>query len=379
MGAVLPAIGTSLGAGVAQLGIIGGAFLAGVGVFQVPAGFAALRFGSRSVSILALVFMGAFGLAAAFSPSWEWVAASRFAAGASAAFFFSPALSLIASYYPPGQRGPVIGWYNGGFSVGGAVGLAVGYFLGAQFGWQLALLSGGGALLLVALLSQVVIPRTEPDRRHRDLTGIWNSAKEVLRSRSIWALSLALTGFWAAVYVVAFYFLQYVHTDHPDWSLFVASLLVTLVVVFSFPGGPVGGWLGERKLDRRGTLAIFAAVTSGAVLLIPFTPMAGLWPLFILLGFVDGIAFAVLYLIPAYLPEIRGDGLALGIAVINSVQVSLGSALAVAFGFVSGSLGFTSAWVFVAVIGFALLVLLILVAPSRPGVAHVARAVTAEG
>ncbi|MCI4360608.1 MAG: MFS transporter, partial [Thermoplasmata archaeon] len=109
IGAVLPLIATSLHAGPAALGIVLGAFLLGVGLFQVPAGLAALRYGSRRISLIGITVLGLSGVAAALAPSWEVLAGIRFVGGVGAAMFFSPALSLIASYYPAGRRGPVIG------------------------------------------------------------------------------------------------------------------------------------------------------------------------------------------------------------------------------------------------------------------------------
>ncbi len=142
VGAVLPLIGVALSAGPAQLGVVLGAFLVGVGIFQVPAGLASVRYGARTVSLLGLVILGAGGVASAFAPSWPVLALLRGIAGIGAALFFSPALGLIASYFPAGQRGPVIGFYNGGFSVGGALGLFGGASLGIAFGWSAALAAG---------------------------------------------------------------------------------------------------------------------------------------------------------------------------------------------------------------------------------------------
>src|SRR5208282_154578 len=67
VGAVLPLIGTGLSANTGQLGIVLGAFLVGAGVFQVPAGLIAMRWGYRTTSIFALALMGSFSLASAFS------------------------------------------------------------------------------------------------------------------------------------------------------------------------------------------------------------------------------------------------------------------------------------------------------------------------
>lgn len=358
IGAVLPLIGATFGIGTAQLGIVLGAFLVGVGIFQIPAGIATIRWGARRVTIFALALMGLSSLATALPISWEWLASTRFVEGVGAAFFFAPGLALVSTYFPAERRGPVIGLYNGGFSIGGAVGLVGAASLGILVGWPVALAIGGAGLLVMAFLAILLLPETE--RSGTAVAGARSSdaVRRVLRSRAIWALALALTGFWAAVYAVAQYFVQFVATVHPGWGVGVASALAAGFVVISFPGGPLGGWLAERAGNRGRLLAVFALVEGLLVLTIPFASLVELWPILLSLGLLDGVIFAILYVIPTYLSDSAGEGVALGVGFINSVQVLLGSGLAVAFGFVASQFGFTLAWVSSAAIAVALLPLL---------------------
>ncbi|HEV8049682.1 MAG TPA: MFS transporter [Thermoplasmata archaeon] len=369
IGAVLPLIALTLSASPAQLGIVLGTFLVGVGIFQVPAGLAAVRWGSRRVSLAGVAVFGAAGVATAFAPTWETLALLRFVGGVGAAFFFSPALSLIASYYPAGERGPVIGFYNGGFSVGGAIGLVVGAGIGLAIGWPAALGLGGVALLATTALAYFVIPRQPPEGSTRASAAVYAAGRAVLSSRSIWGLSLALTGFWTAIYLVAQDFVEYAHDVHPGWGTGVAAILTAVVVVSSFPGGPIGGWIAERGRDRRLLIGLVGAVVSGLVLLVPLASIWTIGPLFLALGFLDGVVFTILYLIPTYLPETQGEGLALGVGVVNSIQVLLGSGFVILFGVLVEQIGWTGAWLYAGLLSFALLPALFWVAPNRASVA----------
>jgi MFS family permease len=365
IGAVAIQIDAGFHIGVATFGLVLGAFLIGAAIFQLPAGFAAMRWGSRRVSLAALVTMGVFALASAFSPDWYVLAALRFGVGAGAAFFFAPGLGLVASYFPSGSRGPIIGLYNAGFALGAAAGLFLGAILGVAFGWPVALGVGGAGLLVAALAAAMLLPDTGAVPSHRSLTELLDAARPVLRSRPLWALSFALTGLWAGFFIVAQYFVSFAATVHPSWPVALAVSLPTMMILLEILGGPLGGVWGERTHDMRRALAVTGVTCAIALLLIPFLPLSGLIALFAVLGVAEGAVFAVLYLIPSYSPENRGEGFALALALLNCVQIFFGSLLAIAFGFIAADAGYTDAWLFAGGVGGATLVLLLWVNGTR--------------
>ena len=126
-------------------------------------------------------------------------------------------------------------------------------------------------------------------------------------------------------------------------------------------GGPLGGWLGERQMDMRVLLVVFGAGAGVAVLLIPFAGLDALVGVFAALGFLDGATFAVMYLLPTYLPETREEGLSLGLGLLNAIQIFVGSGLAIAFAFIATYAGYTDAWILAGLFGIAPLPLLLLV------------------
>ncbi|MCI4363040.1 MAG: MFS transporter [Thermoplasmata archaeon] len=365
IGAVLPLIGGRFGAGTDALGVVLGAFLAGAGLFQVPAGFAAIRWGNRNSSIFGLLLMGGACVLSAFAPDLALLAATRFLAGVGAAFFFAPGLSLISSYYPAGEKGPAIGLYNGAFNVGAGAGLVGGAFVGELFGWSAALLVGGGAILLAGAGVALLIPAETPRDRPRSRGALWLAGRGVLRSRSVWALATGLIGFWAVVNVVGLYFVEFAEKSRPSWGLGTAAAVAAGVVLISGVGGPIGGWLAERSRDRRLLVALFAGLTATFVVAIPLLALGPLLVLLLVLGTADGVVFAVQYLMPAYFPESSGDGAALAVGLINSVQVLVGSALTILFGVVAQLYGFPTAWYLSAFLGLAFLPLLLLI-PRLP-------------
>ena len=377
IGAVLPLIRTGLAVDTAELGIVLAAFLIGAAIFQVPAGLAAMRWGNRTVAIGALWAMAAFTLASAASPNWVVLAATRFGAGAGAAFFFAPGLGLATSYFPAGTRGPVIGVYNSGFALGSAISLIAGAYIGLLFGWQWALAIGGFLLVGGAVLAATTLPRVADEgtgtRSH--LADLWRSALPTVRSRELWALALGTSGLWAGFYIAAQYFVEYAIQVGRTSSLVLAAGVTFAMIVFEIPGGPIGGWFAERSRGLRRLILVWGVATAGAIAAIPLLSFPFVWLLFVFLGFANGVFFAVLYLIPTYLPGLRTTGFSFALALLNSIQIFVGSALALGFGFVAQRLGFTGAWWLAGAAAAVFLPLLILVPDTRtrplPGTAPV--------
>lgn len=344
IGAVLPLVRRGLETGTAEVGIVLAAFLLGAAVFQLPAGFVALRFGNRATSIGALVAMAGFTLASALSPDWAVLALLRFGAGAGAAFFFAPALALATSYFPPGTRGPVIGIYNAGFAGGSMISLFAGALIGVTFGWAWALAVGGLLLAGGAAVAFVALPRVERERAGTSARALRTMSLPVLRSRGLWALALGSSGLWAAFYVAAQYFVEFASEVHPNWTLTLAAWIVAWMICVEILGGPIGGWFAEHHGHLRRTLVLWGVATGAAVALVPFFSFDVAWPAFAFLGFANGVVFAVLYLIPTYLPDLANEQFALALALLNSIQIFVGSGMAIAFGFVASRDGYTVAW-----------------------------------
>jgi MFS transporter, ACDE family, multidrug resistance protein len=367
IGAVLPLVGKGLAIGPAELGIVLAAFLVGAGIFQLPAGFAARRWGNRPVSVGALAAMAAFTLASAASPNWIVLAATRFGAGAGAAFFFAPALGLATAYFPAGSRGPVIGLYNSGFSLGAGVGLSVGATIGVLFGWSWALASGGLLLAGGTVMAALLLPRVAHEEAPSDVRELWRESLPVLRSRAIWALALGTSGLWAAFYVAAQYFVEFASQVHESWSLLLAAAVPTVMIVAEIPGGPIGGWFAERRGRLRRTLVLWGIAAGVGVALVPIFSLAVSWAAFLFLGFADGVVFALLYLLPTHFVEVKPSQYALGLGLLNSIQIFIGSAVSFAFGVIAVRAGYTAAWVMAGAFAIAVLPFLAWVpASERP-------------
>jgi MFS transporter, ACDE family, multidrug resistance protein len=345
VGGVLPLIGTHFAIGTVPRGIVLASFLAGAAVFQLPAGIVSMRWGTRSTSIVALGGMGAFALASGFSPDWIVLALLRFGAGAGAAFFFAPALGLVTTYYPTGKRGFMIGAYNAAFAVGSGIGLFVSAYLGPEVGWSPTIALGGLLLLAVALAAIPLVPGA-PNEARVEAGAVRRTASPVLRSRRLWALAIGGGGLWGGFYIAAQYYVDFAHTVHPAWSLAVAAAAPTVMIAVEVAGGPIGGWFGERSSDMRRPLVLWGIATGAILAIVPYLGLVPGVLAFVPLGFANGVTFALLYLLPTYFPEIRGNVVAFALALENFVQILVGAALAIVFALVASAVGYSWGWLF---------------------------------
>lgn len=191
------------------------------------------------------------------------------------------------------------------------------------------------------------------------------SGRRVLRVRAVWGLALGLGGFAGAGYVPIYYLTTYFEQVHPTWGIGAAAQVAAFAVLATLPGAAVGGWIADRGFDRRTVVVLFALVFGLVVLWIPYATLPLLWIIYLVGGFLLGVTYAVMDLFPSYLEETKGPGMALAVGFIITCQTLFSSAVAIAFGFLVTTSGYTAAWLFSAFLCLALLPLLHWVPSSR--------------
>ena len=367
IGATLPLIGKAFDVNTSQLGVLLGVFTAAFGLFQIPAGFLALKWGTRETFLIGLALVGVASVFSGLSTNIIELASFRVIVGIGAAFSSGTAYSLVASYYKEGEKGKSIGLFFGVTNgLGGVAGLPVALALAQVFGWSFPVQLGGILTLLVTLVCFLILPK-DSMKKEAQIRLVWSKGRSVLGSRSIWALALGLAGFTAGAYVPIDFLTQYFSQAHPSWGINTAAAIAAVGVMFTLPGGILGGRMGERKgVDRRLILGISGAIFGLMLLAFPFLNVEILWPWYAVAGIFVGIVSTVINIVPAYLKESEAENLSLGIGIISSTQLVFTSVFAILFGIIVEKSGFTPAWFTSGLITLLLLPLLFLVSSSRP-------------
>ena len=123
------------------------------------------------------------------------------------------------------------------------------------------------------------------------------------------------------------------------------------------------GWMDWRQGNRSENCSdgLQVPILGLGIIVLPHLTLIFFWGLYAVAGIAVGITNAVMFLIPSYLKESSGEGVTLGIGVINTVQLLITSVFLSIFGFLSVTKGYTLAWTLIGVMAIVLLPLLLFV------------------
>jgi MFS family permease len=137
-------------------------------LFQFPSGVLADRYGERRLLVTGLAGTVVGTLLIALSPSLLAYGVFAVVLGAGTGLFFSPASSLLSRTFE--AKGSALGALTAGGALAGVAYPAVGGYLGATYGWRVAV--GLGAVVALPMLLGTVwlLPEVEPVNPARRLT-----------------------------------------------------------------------------------------------------------------------------------------------------------------------------------------------------------------
>ena len=168
---ILPALAVEFETTPAAAAVVISAFALGYGVLQLLYGTLGDRFGKFRVIALATLACTIGAVAAALSPSLEWLRASRFLSGATAAGIVPLTMAWIGDNVPYERRQEVLAQLLGATIFGMIAGQWLGGVVADALGWRadfviLALLFGAvGLLLALEQRRRPALPITSPGGR----------------------------------------------------------------------------------------------------------------------------------------------------------------------------------------------------------------------
>lgn len=340
-------------------GFLTASFLAGAGIFQIPAGIVSARWGTKNTSQLGMLILSLSGIGEGLSPNFATLFVARFLLGIGAALFFAPAIGILTPLFKEEEEGFVLGLYNSCFNIGGAIGLFGWVLVTDLLGWREGLVLGGMIGLVSVLFGQVVIPRDNVIKRAGR-----RPMKPVFKNRNIWLIAFGVLGLWGAVFSSAS-FLEAYTKDTYGISPYVSGLMASLIMFASIFGGPIGGKLSDHFRRRKVFIFLPGVVVSAGIILFGFSQPIELWFLIPLVGFMDSIVFSTMYASASQYPDVGHEYAPLGISIINSVQILGSYPIPIIFTLLVNAfpgniaMGYSAGWLFMGALSAALITLIL--------------------
>src|SRR5215216_4153386 len=141
------------------LGLITSSFLLGLGIFQIPAGIFAAKYGPRKIAIYGILITSSAAFLSGLSTDLFQMVVLRFIVGLGMACFFGPSVILISKYLGKGSEGLGVGLINSAHAIGGIIGIFAWVVLAQLAGWRISLLIGGALGLLTGLILIISLSR----------------------------------------------------------------------------------------------------------------------------------------------------------------------------------------------------------------------------
>jgi MFS family permease len=355
---------------ISMLGLVTSSFIVGVGLFQVPAGILAAKYGADRIAMFGILLASFCALLTGISVNIPQIAILRFMVGVGMACFFGPSVILISRYLGKRSEGLGIGLINSAHAIGGIIGIFAWVVLAQLAGWRISLLIGGALGLLTGLILIISLSRGNSKTEFQDKSNfpLLNDAHHVadtlaklgstgsgtnlsglrktIFSRSLIILGLTLLSFQAGASIILTFVVFYLAgTLRIDYTIagFVGSLNLIIALFFS----PIFGRIYDRTRETKKILVIsgFAAAVSVWGMAIPsiyiIIPSMIISAIFLSAGFVIVYAEAkrssvVYHLGPQYQT--------LAVSYVNGISLFGAFWIPTLFSFAVDHFGFAAAW-----------------------------------
>ena len=260
---LIPTLHTEQGLDLAEAGLVSALPSFGMVVTLIAWGYIVDRFGERLVLAVGSALTAAASFAAAFSHSLVAVGVFLFLGGMAAASSNSASGRLVVGWFPPRQRGLVMGIRQTATPLGVGMGALVIPQLAEAKGVSAALLFPAIACAAAALISAVGVldpPRPPRAEAHADTL-----ANPYRGSSVLWRIHAVSVLLVAPQSLVWTFTLVWLMTDR-GWSAVSAGALVTAAQVLGAAGRIAAGrWsdMTGSRLQPIRTIAIGASVAMG--------------------------------------------------------------------------------------------------------------------
>ena len=339
---------------IAMLGIISASFLFAVGLFQVPAGIMAAKFGPRKIAIYGIMIASSAALVTGLASDTTQIIVLRFIIGMGMACFFGPSVILVSKYLGKESEGLGIGLLNSAHALGGIVGL-FGWVVLAEFlGWRATLILSGGLGISTAIMLGSALLR-DVDEIKKEFRFKVSHVFDTLFNRSLIILGFTLLGFQAGSSMILTFSIYY-FVDHLKINPIDAGLMGSLSLVVALLSSPFFGRLYDKIGNARKLLFISGILSASSLVGFATNSLYVVLVSIIVTGFFLSAGFVIVYAKAKEINKAQPQYQTLAVSFVNGVSLFGVFWVPVLFSSIVRGLGYEIAWL----LGSLVVILLIL-------------------
>jgi len=340
VGAVAPLVSDSLGASLADIGVLIGLYLAPGVALALPGATIGRRYGDKATVLAGLLMMLAGEMLMTTSTSWNLQVGGRLIGGTGGVLLNVLMTKMVADWFTGREIATAMAIYINSWPAGIAIALVLLPAIGTTFG--MTAVSVAVSLLVIASIGLMTFVYRTPEVRPAG--GIERSG---ISAGTTYALIAA--GLIWCLYNVGF---AMVFSFGPSmlvergWSNSAAGSTISIVLWLATLSVPLGGFLTDRT--KRGGAVLALGCVGFALLMLVLSRSGPVLPLIIAMGVVCGLPAGATMSLPARLLDQRTRSIGMGVfyTVYYAGMLAgpaIGGKLAVWAGTATGALDFGAA------------------------------------
>ncbi len=339
---------------IAMLGIISASFLVGVGLFQIPAGIIAAKYGPRKIAIYGIMIASSAALVTGLASNTSQITLLRFIIGIGMACFFGPSVILISKYLGKESEGLGIGLLNSAHALGGIIGLFGWVILAEHFGWRASLILSGGLGISTAIMLRSTLLKAVDEISNEFKIKV-SHVFATLFNKSLIILGITLLGFQAGSSMILTFTVFY-FVDHLKINPIDAGLIGSLNLIVALASSPFFGKLYDKIGNARKLLFISGIVSASSLVGFATDSLYAITALILISGFFLSAGFVIVYAKAKEINKAQPQYQTLAVSFVNGLSLFGVFWVPVFFSTIVSSLGYEIAWL----LGGLVIIILIL-------------------
>lgn len=353
---------------ISMLGLVTSSFIIGVGLFQVPAGIIAARYGADKLAVFGILLASSSALATGLSENIVQIAVLRFMVGVGMACFFGPSIILISKFLGRRSEGLGIGLINSAHAIGGILGIFTWVVLAQLTGWRIGLIIGGALGLITGFILSVSLSRTnstsipkeenlpppngeslsdlEPKKISPNMGISLSGLRRTLFNKSLIILGTTLLSFQAGSSIILTFIILYLGGALKiDYT--IAGLIGSLNLVIALFSSPLFGLLYDRTRKAKKILIFSGLASAFCIWGMTIPSIYVIIPSMIFSAIFLSAGFVVVYAEAKRTNRIQGLDLkyqTLAVSFVNGISLFGAFWVPFLFSFAAERFGFAIAW-----------------------------------